>query len=53
MPWKIKCWIEVEEDEQEPFYDLSSAVAECKHLELMQPENIYKVVECNEEREEL
>jgi hypothetical protein len=44
MPYKIMCWIPVEEDEPEIYKTRKEARKGHYHLSLMQPENIYKIV---------
>lgn len=50
MPYKITCWIPVEEDEPEIYQTRKEAEKEYKHLSFMQPENIYRIVKVEEEQ---
>jgi len=45
MPWIIKCWIPVEPDDLQTYLTKELAQKDVESLELMQPENIYEVVE--------
>lgn len=45
MPWIIKCWIPVEPDDPQTYSTKELAQKDVESIELMQPENIYKVVE--------
>jgi hypothetical protein len=49
MPYKIMCWIPVEEEEPKIYTTRAEARAEYKHLSFMQPENIYKIVKAEGE----
>lgn len=44
MGYKIKCWIPVPTDDQEVIETLAEAFDKCDHLQSLQPENIYSVV---------
>lgn len=44
MPYKIKVWIPVEEDEPEMYKSRKEALKDLESLKLTQPENIYKIV---------
>lgn len=46
--YRIDCWIPVEADDPEIYTSYKVAIHELKHCQLMQPENIYKVVEIDE-----
>ncbi len=48
MPYKILCWIPVEEEEPEIYKTRAEAEKELKHLSFLQPENIYEVEEVEE-----
>ena len=50
MKFKIKCWIPVDvEDEEDTIYDSEEEVRkDLDSMELMQPENIYEIVEIEE-----
>jgi len=48
MPYKILCWIPVEEDEPEVYPTRKEALRDLESLRLMQPENIYKIVKVEE-----
>lgn len=45
MPYIIKVWIPVEPENPETYPTKEAAEKDIESLELMQPENIYKVVE--------
>lgn len=47
MKYKIKCWIpvEIEEEEEIIYTTMEEARAEITNMELMQPENIFKIEE--------
>lgn len=45
MPYKIKVWVPVEEDEPEIYKSREEALRDLESLKLMQPENIYRIVE--------
>ena len=44
MPYKILCWVRVEEEEPEIYKTRLEAQKEYEHLAFLQPENIYKIV---------
>jgi hypothetical protein len=44
MPYKIMCWIPIEEEESEIYKTRADAKKEHKHLSHMQPENVYRIV---------
>jgi hypothetical protein len=48
MPYKILCWIPVEEDEPEIYERKLDALVDLRSIRLMQPENIYKIVKFDE-----
>ena len=48
MPYMIKCWIEVEAEDPEIYDNKTLANDDQYHLQQMQPENKYEVVECDE-----
>lgn len=51
--WKIKTWIEVDEEIPDVWDNLDEAAEEIVHLKNMQPENHYECVPCDENGEEL
>lgn len=50
MPDKIMCWIPVETEEDEIYRTRKEALKDLENLELMQPENIYKIVRVEGEK---
>ena len=44
MPYKILCWIPVEEEEPQIHGTRSKAQKEYEQLSFLQPENIYRIV---------
>lgn len=50
MPYRVKTWVFIEEEEEDivVFEDKKEAEEELEHCEYLQPENIYKVVECDD-----
>jgi len=50
MPYKIRVWIPVEDDESEAYRSRKEAQEDLEQLLLMQPENIYKVVSVSAEK---
>ena len=50
MPYKILCWIPVEPDEPDIYPTRKEALEDLANYELMQPENIYKVVRASAEK---
>ena len=51
MKYKIKCWIavEIEESEDTIYSSLEEAEKDKESMELMQPENIYKIEEIEDD----
>ncbi|MBO3842910.1 MAG: hypothetical protein FGF48_10950 [Candidatus Brockarchaeota archaeon] len=49
MPYKIKVWIPVEEDEPEIYKSRKDALRDLETLKLIQPENIYRIVKIRAE----
>ncbi len=45
MPWIIKCWIPIAEENLQTYPTKEQAEKDIESLELMQPENIYEAVE--------
>ncbi len=45
MPWIIKVWIPVDEENLQTYPSKEAAEKDIESLELMQPENIYEAVE--------
>ena len=53
MPYMIKCWIPVEADEPQIYETEEEAGQDYEQAVLMQPENKYEVVECDEDGQEI
>ncbi len=45
MPWIIKVWIPVDEENPQTYPTKEAAEKDIESLELMQPENIFEAVE--------
>jgi len=51
--WKIKIWIEIDEEIPDVWNNKSECITESRHLQSIQPENKYECIECDENGEEL
>jgi len=51
MPYKILVWIPVEPEDPEIYRTRKEAKKDMESLELMQPENIYKIIGAGKEEE--
>ena len=45
MPWIIKCWIPIEEENPHAYPTKDLAEKDIESMEVMQPENIYEAEE--------
>jgi hypothetical protein len=48
MPYKIRCWIPVDDDELETYRTRKEAKEDMDELRFLQPENIYRIVKVEE-----
>ncbi len=46
MPYKVHCWIRIDEEDPTIHETEEEAEKEMKEMQHMQPENIYQVEEC-------
>ena len=53
MPYKIKVWIPCDEEDITVYPTQNEAEHSEESMSMMQPENIYKVVECNKEGKDI
>ena len=50
MPWRVKVWIPVDEENLQVFEKVEDAEAEMEQMDFLQPENRHEIVRCNEPR---
>lgn len=53
MPYIIKCWIPVDEEDPQMYDAEYNAQSELEQIEDMQPENRYEIVECDKQGKEI
>ena len=49
VKYRIKCWIAVEPEEEKLYKTFEEARRDLEHLQFLQPENIYKIEEVNDD----
>jgi len=53
MNWKVKVWVPITTEEENIYIEEEKAYMEMKNAMFMQPENKYKVMECDEDGNEI
>lgn len=53
MAYKIKTWIPCEEERVTTYFDKEEADSAVDNMSMMQPENIYNTVKCDEFGEDI